>query len=136
MPTAPPLDFYADNALANPLAGTNRLSVPAPAASADLQLFVGSTAAEGAFKSALNPDVDSINVIISPSAEMPASSIVLASTQAGLDAATPGDPLSLGTSIAAGTVIEVWVRCTDANGVGGVYKGAMLSLSENEYYGV
>ncbi len=134
MPATAPLDFYADAGLVTRLGSELTLIVATPGASADVRFYIGSAESAGAYKAASNPGVDQVELALLPSAEIAAGDVRLATTQAGLDAATPGAPLGLGVSVDAAAPQEVWLRFTDASGVSGSYSGARLVLTQTEFW--
>lgn len=105
------LQFYADSSLTQPLASSaiNRLIGGDPV---DLQVFLGANVAGRYFV----PDVDS-QIIVSiadadASSGFSATDIKLASTQAALDTAVAGAPLSVCGQINSGAVgaVPIWLR--------------------------
>lgn len=85
----------------------------------DKVLYLGSTGTDLKLETKVNPGVDSL--LLTPTDSNPGSDhetteIKLASTQLGLDSATAGAALNLGTVINSGTANkkEIWIRATNA----------------------
>lgn len=81
----------------------------------DKVIYLGSTDGTKTLQAVSNPGVDPITVSVSdsaPGAGQETTAVKLATTQAGLDTATPGASLSLGTSISGGTANAqpIWMR--------------------------
>lgn len=108
--------FYLDPGLTVPasaiaVAQATDGSTPA----ADRVFYIGSTAASTKFQAESSPGVDQINIRLSDAnigAGVEAAHVALAATLIGLDTATPGDPLALGTEIlsGAGNAVAIYVR--------------------------
>lgn len=105
-------DFYTDSGLTNlvpsPLVITTGVN-----ASDDMQIYCGGTSRT--FKATSNPGVDQITISVTGTSAEGPGSIKLATTQAGLDTATGGAALDLGTEVVNST--SFWVRVTDTLGV-------------------
>jgi hypothetical protein len=88
------------------------------------QKWIGSTASGRTLQAESNPGVDQIVLSVTDAAAgsgHPVSDISLALTSVGLDSATPGASLNLGTSILSGVVNakEIWIGVEDSTGVVG-----------------
>lgn len=88
------------------------------------QKWIGSTAVGKTLQAESNPGVAQIVLSIvdaAPGSGHPATDISLALTSVGLDSATPGASLNLGTSILSGVVNakEFWIGMEDSTGVVG-----------------
>lgn len=130
--------LFFDAALTLPVAA----GTPIPAvqmadnslAPVDVQLWLGSNAAGMQLQTSSNPGVDEITVSPADSSSgsgEPTTAIKLATSQAGLTAATAGASLPLATTVLSGVAnaITFWARIDDATGVAGVYTD--LSLLTN-----
>jgi len=121
-------DFYTDSGLTNlvasPLSMTHAIN-----GHSDIQIFCGGTGFT--FQANSDPGNDQITVSIVGSGAQGAASIKLATTQAGLDGATAGAALDLGTEINGST--SFWLRQTDMVGVAGQYSGMKLAVNELVY---
>lgn len=129
------LNNYADGALTTlkPDPIPLQQDVPGTWAPAQTQGFIGSNDAGAVFEDKLNPGVDPILLGVidtGTGGSQPASSVKLAGTQAGLATATPGAPLSLGTSIAAGPAgaKEWWAEWDDASGTLGTATNLRIGI--------
>ena len=130
------LKVYADAALANVL---SKLAVnqkqDGSTGPVDTVVYLGSTATSKKFQAASNPGTDQITLSVAdsdPSNGHETTEVKLALTQAGLDTATAGASLDLGTQILSesANALPVWVRVQDATGVVGI--STELSLTTNE----
>lgn len=122
--------FYHDSALTTPVttldpvtATQDELDTLSPV---DKQVWIGAPDAGLVAKAHSNPGVDEIVVSIldvGAGAGETVAAIALATSQAGLDSAVPGDPLSIGTQILSGigNAATIWLRLNDTTGVLGVY---------------
>lgn len=116
-----PFDFYTDTALTSAAPSPVQVSHNSDFSDnpQDFQYFLGSLDADRIIEANSNPGVD--NIIISVADTTPASGhetteILLATTQLGLDSATPGASLTVGTSVSSGAAndFEFWVRVVNA----------------------
>lgn len=130
------LKFFKDAALTQPLTGPLQVSQNADGSTppVDNVLYLGSTTAGRKFQADSNPGVDPISISVvdaSPGSGHEASEVKLASTLAGLDSATPGAALNVGTQILSGVAnaVPVYVRVDDATGTVGT--ATELSLDSN-----
>jgi hypothetical protein len=114
-------DFYTDVNLTSPAPSPIQVSHNSDFSDnpQDFQYYLGSLDASRKIEANSNPGVD--NIIISVADTTPASGhetteILLATTQLGLDSATPGASLTVGTSVLSGTggKFEFWVRVVNA----------------------
>lgn len=130
--------FYHDSALTqevtsgNPIAAVQDTLNTLPPV--DKQIWLGSIASGMKVRADSNPGVDPIMVSIADSASgsgEPASAVKLATSQGGLDGATPGASLSLGAQITSGSAnaVSFWARMDDATATAGSYTD--LSLQTN-----
>ncbi|WP_430010333.1 hypothetical protein [Methylophaga lonarensis] len=110
------LKFYADAGLTQEL-GQLVINQLANGSTPDVDnvVYLGSTVTGSVFEAQSDPGVDDIVVSIvddDPGNGVEVSDIRLALTQAGLNTATPGEPLVLGPEInaGAGNAIPVYVR--------------------------
>jgi hypothetical protein len=100
--------------------------------SGDFTLYLGTNTANRQLQAYSDPGVDQITITptdSNPGAGHEATEIKLATTQVGLDSAVAGDPLNLGTTLAAQTAYPIWIRLTDATG--GPVPSTELSLVFN-----
>lgn len=79
------------------------------------KVYFGSTEAGKTLYADSNPGVDAIQVSLVdafPGADMETAHVRMALSEAGLASATPGDPVSLGTSLSSGVAnaVVLWVR--------------------------
>lgn len=125
--------FYADPGLTTELvAGGATIVSPSPAT--DRLIYFGSVASGKTLQAASDPGSDPITISSADASVgdgIEASAIVLSLSALGLDSATPGDPINLGTSISSGTgnAIPVYVRTLRGSLGVGSYGG--LSLTTN-----
>ncbi len=108
--------FYEDSNLTNPV-GTLSFTFESDGSTGaiDTVVYFGSTDGTKTLQALSNPGVDPIQVSVSDSAPgsgQEATAVKLATTQAGLDTATPGAALSLGASISGGVAnaVAIWIR--------------------------
>lgn len=113
--------FFSDSALASPLTGSLQHAKLASTSTEDkdFRIYLGSTEASTQLQRATSPGVNEVTVEVSDSdtGTAPATTAVkLATTQAGLDTATAGASLALGTEILSGSAnaATIWVRTTNA----------------------
>ena len=127
--------IYTDALLTQPLAG-NLIYVhnsDGSTGNVDKVLYIGSVDAGFSLKTTANPDIDAIVLTLADNdvnANTPkVLDIKLSLNQAGLDAATAGAALNIGTSIAGGAAnaIAVYIRSSEPDGV-----GVDLTVSTNE----
>ena len=130
------LQFYTDSGLTTPLSGPLTVTQAADGSTdpVDNVLYLGSTTASRKFQATSSPGVDQITISIADSASgtgHPASEVKLASTLIGLDSATGGAALSLGTEILSGVgnAKAIYIRVDDTTGVVGT--STELSLNTN-----
>lgn len=123
--------FFADQGMTTQLA-----SLPLQAAdtggSADAVVYFGSTASGRTLQAASDPGTDPITITpidADGGAGPAASALRLALSPAGLDGATPGAAVSVGTSLASGDAVAVYLRLTLGATAVGAY--ADLSLATN-----
>lgn len=125
--------FYADPGLTTELvAGGATIVSPNPAT--DRLIYFGSVAAGKTLQAASDPGSDPITISPADASVgdgIEANAIALSLSALGLDSATPGDPINLGTSISSGTgnAIPVYVRTLRGSLGVGSYGG--LSLTTN-----
>lgn len=127
MPT-PSFDFYSDPALTTVASGLSFV-VSTAGGYADAVVYLGSPAGLW-IKSSSSPGVDPITCTWVPGAGgIPASAVRLATSSAGLAAATPGAALVLPTTIPGGIdgAVEIHCRVTLAAMSAATY--AMMSLA-------
>lgn len=131
----PSCDFYHDSALTEQVTALNPIAAAQDEADSlppvDVQIWLGSTDDDWRFQADSDPGVDPIVVSVVDAAGgsgQPATAVKLATSQGGLDAATPGDPLSLGTQVDSGTgnALNFWVRLDDATAAAGAYTDIKL----------
>ncbi|PLX49106.1 MAG: hypothetical protein C0613_08265 [Desulfobulbaceae bacterium] len=132
-------NLYHDSGLTNPVEAGDPLvtehNADGSTGAVDVQLFFGSDDDTKNAEADSNPGVDQIELSIvdgdGANGHEP-TVMALALSQAGLDAAVPGAPVDLGTSVAGGVAaaIPVWVRVTE--GVQEVANWADLSLQTNQ----
>lgn len=100
----------------------------------DFQFFLGSNTAGVQVEANSNPGIDNISISVAdsaPGADHEATEILLSTTQIGLDSATPGAALSVGTSILSESAnnFEFWLRVVNA--VTDIGVSTELSISTN-----
>lgn len=121
------LGFFHDSALTNPV--SQLVFVHATDDSLPFvkqRVFLGSPDGTKNYQAASVPGIDQITVtVVDPNSipEFLPTHVKLALTEVGLDTATPGDPLNVGTDIAggAGNGVEVWIQVIDTNLPQGTY---------------
>lgn len=128
--------FFTDSALTTALSGNLVAQQNADGSSdpVDFTLYLGSTTASRKIEADSDPGVANIAISVVDSASgsgHPATEVKLATTLGGLDTATGGDPLTLGTSILSGSgnAQVVYVRVDDTTGVIG--NSTELSITTN-----
>ena len=119
--------FWADAGMTVPnTAGATLVDGGSPT---DRILYFGSPVAGKTLQAASAPGTDPVQVEVNDTngaSGAPASAVRLALTAGGLDTATPGAALSLGTSITSGTAIAVFVRTTQGALAVGSYADLQL----------
>jgi len=127
-------DIFSDAALTTPYAGTIPQAADGSTGAVNVPLWIGSATADRILQVAAAPGVTALSIAVadsSPADGQPASSIRLALTEIGLDSATPGASLNLGTHTLAsglGNKIAFWMRVQAASLVVGTYTDLSLSL--------
>ena len=106
----------------------------AASASADLQLWLGSTASGMKFQATDDPGVEAIMIDIVDTASggtLPDTAAKLATTQAGLASATAGASLSAGTTInsGVGNAFVFWLRMTDTLAAAAAQNNLKLTIA-------
>lgn len=130
------LAFYADAGLTTPLSRLDAAqATDGNAPAVDRTIYLGSTAADMKFWASSDPGVDEIVVGIVDSEtgdQIPATTVRLALTANGLNSATPGASLDVGTEIFSESAnsVAVYVRFDAAAIAAGTYNN--LSLVTNE----
>lgn len=128
------LDFYSDAGLTTPYSRVDAVqSTDGAAPAVDSVLYLGSTAVAKQFQANSDPGIDQIVVSIANTGGSPANTAIrLALTSGGLDSATPGASLNVGTEILSGSenAIAVHVRIDAPALTAGNYDN--LSLETNE----
>lgn len=130
------LSFYLDAALTTPVTALAPAELAAlVGASADRQLWLGGPAAGLRWRDLAAPGSAQIYVQVDdadPATGQPATAIRLALTQAGLDAATPGAALAVGTEILSGVgnAMPLWVRWAVSGTAAGVFEDVALETSD------
>lgn len=130
-------NVFKDAALAQPFdSAIDRLVAQAiNGGSGDGSFWFGTPNASNKVQDSTNPGIDPITVTISDldagAADVDVVDIKLALSQAGLDAAVAGDPLSLGATVLGGSsnAVAVWYRWTNVTGTG-TYTDIELVVSE------
>ena len=102
--------FFHDSALTSAVGSGNPITALQDTinslAPVDVQIWFGSATASRKARASSNPGVDQIAVTISDSATgsgEPASAVKLATSQGGLDSATAGASLNIGTQVLSGS---------------------------------
>ena len=107
-------------------------TITAGAGPTDRIVYFGPPAAGKTLQAASAPGTDPVQISVedvAAGAGIAATAIKLALTAGGLDSAVAGAPLSIGTSIASGSSVAIFVRTTQ--GVLGVGLYEDLSLTSN-----
>lgn len=110
------LAFYNDSGLTSPLTSLSIAQASdGSSPSIDRVIYLGSTVASKKFQVASNPGVALLTITPSDSATgsgVQTSHVKLATSQAGLDSATAGAAISLGTQVLSGVAnsVPVYVR--------------------------
>lgn len=130
------LKFYDDSALTTEHVGNLVVTQAADGSTppVDNLIYVGSTVASRKFQAQSNPGVAQITITptdAAPGTGHPATEVKLAATLVGLDTATAGAALNLGTQINSGAAgaKPVYIRVDDTTGVVGT--STELSLQTN-----
>ena len=130
--------FFHDSALTSAVNSGNPITALQDTinslAPVDVQIWFGSATASRKARASSNPGVDQIAVTIADSATgsgEPASAVKLATSQGGLDSATAGASLNIGTQVLSGSgnAMSFWVRIDDATLATGAYTDLSLSAS-------
>lgn len=130
--------FFHDSSLTQEVSSGNPITATQDTTNTlgpvDKQLWFGSTTASVKARANSSPGVDQITVSIADAnagTGEPTTSIKLATSQAGLPAATAGAALNLGTQVLSGSAnaITLWLRMDDATLTAGSYTD--LSLVTN-----
>jgi hypothetical protein len=130
--------FFHDSSLTQEVSSGNPITATQDTTNTlgpvDKQLWFGSTTASVKARAKSSPGVDQITVSIADAnagTGEPTTSIKLATSQAGLPAATAGAALNLGTQVLSGSAnaITLWLRIDDATLTAGSYTD--LSLVTN-----
>lgn len=101
----------------------------------DIQVWFGSTASGTKIQATYDPGVDPITLSITDTLAgdgEDVSAISLAMSQAGLDLATPGDPLDVGNTVysGVGNAIPFWIRIDPTQTVIGEYTDLGLDFTD------
>lgn len=130
------LQYYLDAALTAPVVTPLNVQQADDGSTGpvDLNVFVGSVALGKKFQAQSNPGIDQITITIedaTPASGQEPDAIKLALTAIGLDSATEGDPLNVGTQILSqvGNALSLWIRVEDQTGI--VATSLDLSLKTN-----
>jgi len=127
------LAFYSDAGLTVPLARLDAAqAVDGSAAAVDRVVWLGSPVPGTAFMADSDPGVDPLVVAIVDAAtglQIPAASLRLAASAAGLAGATPGASLALAAVVEAGVgnAVPVYVRIDAAAIAAGTYDNLALA---------
>lgn len=113
--------LFADAQLTNPLTSLTATHLVGSGSAVDQRVFFGSAESNVKVQVASDPGVADILLSIAdadPGAGHEPSAVRLATTQAGLDSATPGQALNLGPEVLSGeaNAVEVWIRRIDETG--------------------
>lgn len=126
--------FYADAGLTTPLTqgGVTQIS-NGPAV--DSLIYFGSTAAGTKLQAATDPGVDPVTLEAldsAPATGIAATALRFALSAAGLDSATPGAALVLGTTLLSGAVnaVPVFVRTDSGIATPGTYADLALRVAD------
>lgn len=129
-------NFYFDAALTQPVTAETPISAAfTGAASTDLQLWFGSTASSTQVQDLTTPGTTPISISPSDSAAgsgQPDTALKLSTSQAGLDTATAGATLEIGTTVLSGVAnaFPFWLRISNALTAVAVYTDLSLITSE------
>jgi len=124
--------YYADAGLVTPITLRYLADIIA-ADQPDVPIYYGSTDDTEKLQAASNPGVDALVMTpTSTAAGWAVSAVALAVSQAGLDAATPGAALALGTQIlgGVGNAREIWLRVDTGSLIEARYQNLSLVLTE------
>lgn len=125
-------NFFADAGLTVPAVGG--AAIASVGSQTDRVLRFGSPASAKILQAASDPGVDPITITptdAAPGSGIEASAIRLALSAAGLDSATPGAALNIGTTLNSGTGGAVLVYVRTSRGSLGIGEYADLSLVTN-----
>jgi len=129
------IGFFEDSGLSVPFAGITAMQASdGSSAAVDRQVWLGVTDTDRAYYAASDPGTDDIVVSIidaASGASLLPSSLRLAFDAGGLDTATPGASLAIGTDVQPGSVnaVSFMIRIDTAAFASGVYNN--LSLTTN-----
>lgn len=129
------IGFFTDSGLTQPAARLSAVAAADGSRSSEHQFWLGGTDPMREHVASSDPGVDDIDVSIADSeggTSLLPSALRLALTQGGLNTATPGAPLAVGTSIAGGSAnaVAVWVRVDAPAITAAIYDN--LSLTTND----
>lgn len=123
--------FFADAGMTTQLASLEQ-QLPDTGGSAETVVYFGSTASGKTLQAASNPGTDPITITPADAAGgsgLAASALRLALSYAGLASATPGAGVAVGSTLASGAPVAVYVRLTLGATAVGSYSD--LSLTTN-----
>lgn len=129
------IGFFEDSGLSMPSVGIGAMQASdGSSAAVDRQVWIGVTDTDRAYYAASDPGTDDIVVSIVDAASgtsLLPSSLRLAWDSGGLDTATPGAPLAIGTDVQPGSLnaVAFMIRIDTAAFASGVYDN--LSLTTN-----
>jgi len=109
------IGFFLDSGLSQPAFRIAATAAADGTGSSDHHFWLGGTDATREHVAASDPGVDPIEVSVLDAAggdSLLPSSLMLATTQGGLDTATPGAALTLGATVGGGAAnaVSVWLR--------------------------
>lgn len=125
-------NFYADAGLTALAVGG--AAIASVGSTQDRVLRFGSPATDKTLQAASNPGTDPVTITpadAAPGSGIEASAIQLALSAAGLDSATPGAPVVVGTTLNSGAAGAVLIYVRTARGALGVGNYADISLVTN-----
>jgi hypothetical protein len=129
------IGFFTDSGLSTPAARMSALQASdGTAPPVDLVAYFGDLDASRVWKAASDPGVDDIVVTVfdSEGGESLLPSVIrLATTQVGLDTATPGAELNIGPSVDGGSAnaITIWLRFDTNVFDAGLYDNLSLAVN-------
>lgn len=123
--------WWADAGMTIPLTRLDFVRGPTPGA-VDASAWFGSNVSGKQLQAASDPGTDPVQVSIVDAASgsgVEVAHVKLALSQAGLAGATAGAALPIGTTIPAGSPVQVWVRVTSPTTAVGNYDDARIEVA-------
>lgn len=121
--------FFSDPAMTTPINGTLLAAMLGAEGNTPITAVVYFGSVEPGRRATAADGGDIVVSVSLTDGDVDAASIRLAGSESGLAAATPGDPLSIGTAIISKTCVPVWIDLDPAAVSAG--QGGTVNLSTN-----